>query len=272
MKGSTLIATAACLCFLAAVAAPAQQVPEDWRLERQEWTWEVDATAEIRLTNPWGDLAVRAHKLPEIYLLANWQHHRDDPRTLHLAAEHTSDKVTLQIGFVELELAEVPTDWAPRRTDVTIFVPEHAVTHFSTDKGKLEVRGTRAPTTVKTGGGDIKLRIFGSVTAATDHGAVLAQFRRSDWAPPVDISTATGAVRVEMPRGSDPRATLETRGEITSDYSMQVERVEGSQLKRARLRAGEAGSSGGTLEVRSYSGPIAVVETLVSDEKDGGSK
>lgn len=249
------------------VPAAGQPALEDWLVERQESSWEVSETAEIELSNPWGDIAVRAHEHPEIYLLANWQHHRDDPRALEVSADLLREKITLAIGFADLELDIVPADWSSRRADITLFVPQHAVTHFSTAKGNLEVRGTRGPTTVETGGGDIKLRLYGGATVRTDHGSVLAQFTRTDWVLPVEITTTTGPIRVELPQDGRARTTLETRGEITSDYSMDVERVEGSQLKRARLKAGEAGSSGGTLQLMSFSGPIAVVETLVSAEK-----
>lgn len=247
---------------LAQVEAPS---PEDWRVERQEWTWQVDPGASIRIDNPWGDIAIRAHDLPEVYLLANSQRHRNDPRALDLTVVNESKGFSADVDFEEKDLREEPLSWAKRRADLTVFVPENPATQFSTDKGVLEIRGTRGPTHARSVSGDIRLRIYGATTATTDHGDVMAQFLRTDWPRPAEITTSTGSIRVEMPQGGSAQVEIETRGEITSDYSMEVERVSGTQLKRARISAGK---NGPRLNLRSNQGAIQFVESLVPEETD----
>jgi hypothetical protein len=258
----------------AALPAVAQPVPEDWRLERSERTWPLAAATSVTVANPFGDLLVRTSDRPEVYLLANTQRHRDDPRELVVEARQEPGTLSIAIGFGAVEPqrapAEIPAAWVPRRCDVTVFVPRSAATHFSTREGLLEIRGTIEPTEAETWSGDLRLRILGPVTAHTEHGDVLVQFRRTDWALPVAISTVSGEIRVEMPEGGGAEVALATRGEITSDYSTEVERQEGSLLKRARL---VVGGGGGSLRLDSYQGAIKVLQSLVplaqDSEEDG---
>jgi hypothetical protein len=234
---------------------------DDWRVDRYEQTWPVGEATSIEVSNPWGDIAVRGSASQEVYLLANTQRHRDDPRAFDLQASPTSGVFTIHVGFEEGEGGEAPSAWSRRRTDITVFVPASASTRFSTDSGTLEVRGTRGPVRVLSTSGDLRLRVHGAVTARTEHGDVLAQFLATDWKQPVEISTRTGDIRVEMPRGGRADVTIETRGPITSDYSMKIERAEGAQLKRAKVDAG----GGQTISLHSHRGAIQILQTLVPE-------
>ncbi len=248
-------------------AAVAQDGPaeEDWQLERQEWTWQVDPADAITIGNPLGDLAVRVHDRAEVYLLANTQRHRDDPRALEVTADKMTGKLEVMVGFEGEETGEEPSSWVPRRADITVFVPEDATSTFSTHQGTLEIRGTRGPVEARSFSGDIRLRIFGAVSASTDHGDVLAQFLRTDGLRPSEITTSSGSIRVEMPQGGAAEVEIETRGEITSDYSMEIDRVAGTLLKQAQI---SAGSNGPRLSLTSYQGAIQFVESLVPAQTD----
>jgi len=256
---------AACLATLAVAAGPAagQGPAADWRVERLERTWEIAAAAAVSLDNPWGDVAVRTHAAAEVYLLAHVQRHRDDPRELDLAVTQSDAALALAVRFATAGPEAAPDAWAKRRVDVTVFVPKAAATRFSTRAGNLEIRGTRAPTEAATETGDLRLRIAGPVAARTRDGDVLVQFLRTDWSQPVEISSLTGEIRVEMPRGGNAEVVVETRGEITSDFSTHVEWVQGTLLKRVRLSVGAAGMP---LELSSHQGPIKVLQSLVPAE------
>jgi hypothetical protein len=251
----------------AATAQVAEPTLEDWLIERQEWTWEVEANASITVENAWGNIAVRAHALPEVYLLANSQRHREDPRALRLGVSKDPEDFSVVVEFDEKDIGEGSPLWAKRRADITVFVPETAATRFSTDNGDLEIRGTRGATEARSSSGNISLRIRGDVIAETDHGNVLVQFIRTDWSRPVAITTLTGEIRIEMPLGGRAEVAIETRGEITSDYSMVVERAEGSQLKRVRASVGDEG--GVELRLTSNRGAIKLLESLRPEETDG---
>ena len=111
----------------------------------------------------------------------------------------------------------------------------------------------------------MRVRIAGSLVAKTTHGELLAQFRRTDWQTPSRIETLTGDMRVELPRGGEADVRIATRGEITTDYSLEIRRSEGSQLKQGVARIGEAG---GKLVLESNRGAIKLIESLVPKESE----
>ncbi len=256
----------ASLATLPAIAQEAAGLADgEWRVERLENTWPIAETAAVRVKNPRGSLWVRTHQRPEVYLLAHVQRHRDDPRELDLALARSDQELAVEADFTMVDAGSVtePAEWAKRRIDLTVFVPTAAATRFSTDQGSIEVRGVRGPTSVETRTGDLRLRVHGAVAARTVNGDVLAQFLGTDWGRPAEIASTTGAIRVEMPRGGGAGVVVETRGEITSDFSTEIEWVDGSLLKRARLSVGAGGES---LRLTSHQGAIKILQSLVSAE------
>jgi hypothetical protein len=259
----------ALLC-VAALAAPvaAEPTAEEWLVEQIERTWELSPTGSVRVDNPHGNLAVRTHSRQGVYLLANTQRHRDDPRGLDLVVEAAAEGLRVTIGFADVAIDEEPEDWRLRRSDVTVFVPAPATTRFSTRDGTLEVRGTHGVTEVETRTGALRLRVHGPIVASTEHGDVLAQFLSTAWEREVRIASRTGKIRVEIPDGGRAEVTLTTRGEVTSDYSTTIERVDGGLLKRARASVGQGGP---TMVLESHQGPIQLIQSLVPASDDGGS-
>lgn len=280
---SAALLSAAVLAALAWIGPAHGQGPaDDWRIERLERTWPLPETAAVRVDNPLGSLWVRTHKDGEVYLLAHVQRHRDDPRELDLQLVQRDEELSIEVSFTDAQIgAQIgaqtddqtdsasqpePEAWTKRRVDLTVFVPPATATRFSTRTGLLEVRGTRGPTQVETSSGEIKLRVHGAATARTENGDVLAQFLGTNWDRAVEITSTTGAIRVEMPRGGNAGVVVETRGEITSDFSTEIERVADSLLKRARLTVGENGQP---MRLTSHQGPIKILQSLVSAEDDG---
>lgn len=270
----TAVLTVAFAASTAGSSADREPQLEDWLIERFEQTWQVDEGAAISINNPWGNLVVRTHQASEVYLLGHLQRHRDDPRQLDLQVERvetaSGSPTTLALG-VEFAAAAVeqqsPAAWDKRRIDITVFVPHAADLRFETGDGQLEVRGSAGHVEATTRSGTIKLRVAGSVDVRSQHGRVLAQFTRTDWRRPIEISTQTSEIRVEMPAGGRATVAIETRGEITSDFSTTIERHQASLLKTARLTVGDGGAA---MRLSSQQGPIKILGSLVPSEEDGG--
>jgi len=250
-------------CLLSIAPAWGQQSSGDWKVERFEHTLPLSEGASVRVENPRGNLWVRTHHEPGVYLLVHVQRHPDDPREVDLSLSQTEEELGIDIAFAQVEVDVEPDAWTKRRVDVTVFVPPTTPTHFSTATGLLEVLGTHGPTEVETASGDIRLRIHGTATAQSEHGSVLAQFMRTDWSRPVEITTSTGAIRVEMPDGGRAEVVAETRGEISSDFSTEIEWLEAALLKRATLSVGEHGVP---MKLMSHQGSIKVLQSLVPTE------
>ncbi len=255
-----------CLAVWLLLGSPLLSQPplEEWQIERYEWRGEVAPGTAIEAINQHGDLRIRSSDGHQVYLLANTQRHQDDPRRPEFRVDELEDKLRLQVLYPADDAgAAVPDAWRRRRVDLSLLVPPSAATLARTAGGLVEIKGLQGDIEATSATGDIVIRAAGRVVARTDHGTIFAQLRRSGWSDVASLETLTGDIRVELPRGGRASARLETRGEITTDYSIVVERQEGSLLKRATAEVGVGGSS---LLLKSNRGAIKLLASLVPEE------
>lgn len=243
-----LLSASAALCL----AAPPL---EEWRIERREWTRDSSGVAAVEVINPWGDVRVRGGKPGEIYLLTVAQRHEQDPRELELLFRETPAGLAIETRFPAEAPAGATADWELRRVDLTVYLPKELPATIRTTRGLAEVKGLESELEVETGRGDVALRAAGRVRARSEHGSIQVQFSDAAWPAPSELDTVTGAISVELPDGAAARVELETRGDITTDFSLNIERAAGSQLKRGTALIGAGGQ---TLRLRSYSGALAI--------------
>jgi len=240
------------------------EADDDWVVERFEWRGVLEMPGEARLTNLHGDLRVRPGTGDEVYVVANMQHHADDPRRPGVDVSLEGRDLRVTVGFDEENevVTPVPAGWEKRRVDVTVLLPATTRVDAATDRGVAEVRGLSADLRVTTGTGNIAVRGSGALVAQTQHGEILAQFRREEGLGRSELATSTGPIRAELPWDVQARASIETRGEITTDYSVRI-RYDGPELKRGVV--GEQDRPG--LVLRSYSGPIKLLRSRVPAEE-----
>ncbi len=262
-------------CALAVPSTAAEPSLEDWNISRYEWTGEAAAGTRVSIVNLHGDLRVRTGIEGELYLLAVIQRHIDDPRRLAVTAEAGEGEVSLEVGGSLSDVAssdagpgggaqpEILEAWQRRRVDLTVFVPPGACVSARAGSGLVELKGLSGDVEATSDVGDLRIRAAGGVRARTRHGDVLAQLRRTDWPGASEIETLTGNIRVELPRGGQADVVLETRGEITTDYSIEISRRADSLLKTGTARIGEAG---GRLVLKSNRGAIRLIESLVPEQ------
>ncbi len=266
-----MLSTPLLLAFhaLALSATAAEPSLEDWNISRQEWTSEIGEGSGVAIVNLHGDLRVRAGEPGEVYVLAVIQRHKDDPRHARVASEDDAGELDLEVLWAGGSPADIPEAWARRRVDLTVFMPPGARVKTRTNDGLVELRGLTGEIEAASVKGDVRVRAAGALKAYTRHGEVLAQFRRTDWSRASEIETLTGDIRVELPRGGRAGVRLETRGEITTDYSIEIHRQDGSLLKRGRAQIGEGG---GQLTLKSNRGAIRLIESTVPEQHSPATK
>ncbi|MGD8441485.1 MAG: hypothetical protein PVG53_13215 [Holophagae bacterium] len=221
-------------------------------------------SAEIRIENVWGSVQLRAGDGDEVVVTAAGQRHRDDPRAPEVRVEESPSGLTIRTLLGDLADGEEPTEWRGRRIDIGVFVPETANVWIRTGDGDIEARDLIGRADLETESGDITFRGFGELEARTGSGSVFAQFRRSEWSRPVVIETRTGDIRAELLEGASVTAEVETRGPITTDFSIAIERRPGSSLKRG---VATIGAGARALRLTSYSGAVRLVAVIVPEEK-----
>lgn len=238
----------------------AQPAPEDWTIERTEWRDPELAATSVEVINLHGDVRVRAGDPVGVRLIALVQHHRDDPRAAEVAAEPTERGVRIEMRYPADPAGGAAAEWERRRVDVTVLVPPAAAVRVETATGLAEVKGLGSGVEARSRAGDIVVRAAGPIVARSDHGAIFAQPRRTDWPRPSRLETVTGEIRVELPRDGAAAVRLETRGEITTDYTIEIEPPGDGQLKRGTARIG---AGGGALFLASDRGAIKLLRSPV---------
>jgi hypothetical protein len=264
---ASALATVLVLAPTAAAAAP--KAPADWSIERREWRGDLEPGEPVRLVNRHGDLRVRGTGEAQVEVLAIAQRHRDDPRRYEIVATPTDDGgVTVEIRDTVEGGGEPPADppdaWRKRRIDLTVLVPAASPLRLETERGTAQAKGLAAAVEAVSETGDLQLSTAGPVVARTDHGRLHVELRGGIPTPPPRLETVTGEIRLRLPRGAAFRARVETRGEITTDYSIEIEKTPGSQLKRGRVTFLGDGSSSDPLPeivLESERGAVALLES-----------
>jgi DUF4097 and DUF4098 domain-containing protein YvlB len=126
-----------------------------------------------------------------------------------------------------------------------------------TVRGLIEVQGLTANAELSSETGDITAITTASLDASTERGSIAVAFRASDWSRPPRLETLTGDIRVELPRGTNAVGHLSTRYEITTDYSIEIERD--GLLKTGRARIGSGGTD---LFLSSHKGALKLLESV----------
>lgn len=231
---------------------------EAWRVETLEQRFDVPPDTAIRLANSFGELLVQGvDETSEMVAYAAVQHHMDDPRRPRLAVSEESGVFELKVEYPE-DRASPPDAWRKRRIDLTVHVPRNSRLHVETLHGRGRVRDFQAPIEALSESGDIEIRSSGPVTAKSHHGKVWLRVLGENIAPH-SLETVTGEIRLDVPWGARFQANIETRGEIASDFSVDIAWLEGSHIKRGTVRVQERGP---TLDLRSDRGNVRLLRKM----------
>lgn len=233
---------------------------ESWKVERQEWRTPLGDATSVEFRNPWGEIRVKKGDRPECYLKVAVQRHEDDPRPWTLDMSSTDQGLVVEAKFTDNLEVMVPSSWDRRRMDAVLVLPSSLDLRLETLDGKIVIKGWKGALQLKSRDGDINLRTHGPVVAESRQGTLRTLFLGTQWATTSRFETSAGLIRVELPRGGSAEVELETRGELTSDYSLQINRPEGQSLKKARSRVGRSGPK---LVLKSHQGAIKLLASLI---------
>jgi len=256
--------------FLAGVALfgvgapPVSAEPDlsDWKIEHEESSHPIAATGEIRIVNLRGGVTLRAGETDLVVVSTVSQRHGDDPRTPEVRVEELPGGLAVDVDFADDPKIEERAEWLKRRVDLGVAVPEGVTVSIRTADGDIEVKDLEGSADLATTSGKITFKGPGGIQARSDSGEVFAQLRRSNWPEPVAIETTTGEIRAELLEGANATAEIETRGPITTDFTVVIERKPGSMLKRGVATIGGGGQE---LRLTSYSGPIRLSAAIVPE-------
>lgn len=235
----TLLAQAILLCILASATVHGQPADGEWTLERMEWSNPVEDLESVTIINRYGAIRIGGTSgelagIADLHGMA--QYHADDPRKPVLVSHFEDGALSLEVTYPnDGDVTDPPDSWRKRRTDITVYVDKNAHLKLETLHGAVVVRGYSGPINVHSESGDVQIKAEGPLQVMSKYGAVETFFLSADLATPLAFETITGSIHLSLPWHASPQASIETRGEISSDYSIGIEWLPGSTLKRGSV-------------------------------------
>lgn len=237
---------AALILLVCAILAPlpgtptlleAAEIPDDWTIDNVRRSEPTGGAEFIELRNLHGDLRVRPADEEEISLSAMIQRHSDDPRLPEIRTSSEGSSFRIEVLYPEANDTEptpLPDAWSKRRVDMTVFVPAKRPLTIETARGLIEIKGLNHGITARSASGDVVISTAGPVNATTEHGSITVRFSDTGWETPVELQTLTGSITVTLPQTADTAVEMTTYGEITTDFSLTIDRRPGSGRKTAQ--------------------------------------
>jgi len=214
-----------------------------------------------------GDVRIKTADTEHVQVTAIAQFHEKDPRKPNIKFTSkifdSSNKHDLSIDFDYLEIAEQQA-WSKRRIDVGILVPKDLNLMINTGDGIIEVKNIEASSNLKSIKGEIYYKGIGDLIAYSERGKVTAQFKKTKKSHQVDLSSLTGDIQLILLEGANAQISTETRGPITTDFTVKINREKNSPFKKGMTKIGKGYSK---IFLKSHSGGIRLQGLTISEKK-----
>jgi len=220
------------MTFLALPAgAESPQVEESWQKNTYQWFEKIEPGGRVQVVNPYGNIYARFGGYEnQVEILATIQRLEQELPELEVIFRHVEGgglEVTVaphapaaRDGAVSSPGAEETRD----RVDLVLFVPQGAALHARTEADRIEVKGLEGDLIAESVKGDIWVRkVKGNVRAKSERGQISAMLETGVTAQPQQFSTVTGEIEVHLWEDANMNVTIDTSGEISTDFSMRIE-------------------------------------------------
>jgi len=245
---AALLATA----FLAMSAGESDLKQVDRRLEK------INAGDTVRVVNAHGHVYARFGGYePQVEILATSQRLESNLPALETRIEHDakSNSLSIVVDFT----SEVPQGTKSRdRIDIVLFVPHQSRLDVRTVDGAIEVKKLQSDLVASSVKGDIvALAVDGHLQLKSARGDIQVTLRSGATDRPQTIAGETGDISVHLWEDADFDAVLATSGEISTDFSLEIDHRRFEEpAKHARATIGEGGPQ---LTVESKQGGIKLL-------------
>lgn len=222
----------------------------------------VGAGESVALVNMYGDIRIRGNDAKTLDTYAVIQNLEEGTPAPEMKTEHKDGQVV-----VTVEYTEKPKD-RPDRADLVFYVPAGTTVHVQTADGLIEVKGFKGDVTAETKSGNVVIRsVKGTVNAQSEDGPLQVDLEAGVTNRPQEFITRTGDISLYFWEGVNADATLETSGEISTDFTLQVD-FDGAKEpdKKASARIGAGGAAIHAASKRGRIRLLRLVKTLPKAE------
>ncbi len=147
------------------------------------------------------------------------------------------------------------------RADLVIYVPEGVNTSTKTVHGLIEIKGLTGDISAISERGEIIIRnVKGHVQAENKSGSILAELLPGVTKLSQDFQTRTGNIALYFWEGFSAVVHLETSGEITTDFSIDIDYR--ASEEPAKIATATLGQEKGQVSAKTKQGKISILRLL----------
>lgn len=155
-----------------------------------------------------------------------------------------------------------------QRIDLVLYVPQGHAVSVRTGSGNVEARGLKSNLTVRSSSGNIGARgIEGTMQAETDAGKInVLMFGTAPPGSQQRFTTRTGNISLSTTDSLDADVTLATTAPFATDYSLQIEHLDGKEpdkVAHAVVGAPKAGKQKAEIMLESLVGEVHLLRRAV---------
>ena len=232
------------------------QVSEGWSIDRRVWKQALAAGSVIEVENPYGNVRVRGADDDLFEMTGNIQKKQGDENHVEVVFDKLPNGVRARVIYKGDE-ADTAKRKGKRRADLALFVPNGSHLSVTTYKGLIEVKNVKGDVVTNTFSGKTFVRNQGHLKVYSRQGNVRAVLLETKWNKPPKLETVLGELEVVLPLTANVVVKAETRGHVTSDYSMSISKNTEMKTRIAKIKIGEGVNS---LELGSEDGDIRILE------------
>ena len=159
----------ACLAIGGAWAGRAEQAPAepaDWTVDNLRWQGKLAAATAIEISNPYGDVRLRASDADEVEASTMVQRRIADPVKPELEVELRGASLHIAVRYPSPPRGDL------QRADLAVFVPARAAVTVSTRDGMIQARGLANDLALRSAGGDVFVSTSGTARVESDSGDI----------------------------------------------------------------------------------------------------
>jgi hypothetical protein len=190
----------------------------DFVIDRQDLKESVAANDKLMISNSIGDVRLRAGGDEVVEVHAVIQNLMKDTPMPEVIFKRNEKTLTLTTTFKENPQGKQD------RIDLVVFVPEKISTQVETTSGEIEIKGLKDDISVESTRGKITIRsVMGHIQAKNDSGPMLVELLSNATSLPQEFVTTTGDISLYLSQGINANVSLQTSGEISTDYSLHID-------------------------------------------------
>ena len=232
-----------------------------WEKKEAQWFEAIDSGDRVHVQNPFGNIYARFGGYEnQVEILATVQRLDLARPELVVDIERVDGVLEVLVRPGVAEGGGPTSDKQAGRVDLVVFVPLGARLDARTEHDLIEAKGLRGDVVASSLTGNIRLRsIEGRIRAETTGGSISAMLVTGATDETQELTTETGEIEVHLGEDSDVEVKIATSGEISTDFSLDIEHHRFQEPgKHAVATIGEGGS---LISLRSKRGRVRLLRT-----------